>query len=84
MTDHLRRIALTVEEPGPGRFHWVLLESLEDASGWNELAASSRAYPEWIDAINFGNNALMAMARDRRVGPRSQGEDEDASPVGEA
>ena len=40
MTDHLRSIAVTVDEPDPGVFHWVLMESTEDASVYEELEAS--------------------------------------------
>ena len=31
---HLRHIAVWVDEPDPGHFHWVIHESTEDGSVW--------------------------------------------------
>ncbi|RYH40008.1 MAG: hypothetical protein EON54_18605 [Alcaligenaceae bacterium] len=79
---HLRRIAVFIDEPEPGHFHWVVHESTEDASVWLDLASSDESYPMWIDAWDAGNVALLKLVPDERVGPRAPGEDEDASPVG--
>ena len=40
MTTYLRKISITVDEPDPGHFYWLLLESKEDASVWKALAAA--------------------------------------------
>lgn len=83
MTDHLRSIAVTVDEPDPGVFHWVLIESTEDASVYQELEASEGSYDSWTHALRQGTERLMALAKDSPMkGPRGRGEDEDADPVG--
>ena len=83
MTDHLRSIAVTVDEPDPGVFHWVLIESTEDASVYLELEASEGSYDSWTHALPQGTERLLALGRNSPVkGPRANGEDEDADPVG--
>ncbi|PNG49202.1 MULTISPECIES: hypothetical protein [unclassified Variovorax] len=82
MTDHLRSIAVTVDEPDPGVFHWVLIESTEDASVYQELEASEGSYDSWTHALRQGTERLMALAKESPMaGPRASGEDEDADPV---
>jgi hypothetical protein len=81
MTDHLRRISLHVDEPDHGSFHWVLMESTEDASIWFELQASEEGYGSYATALKAGVIALERLGS-AKFGPRSAGEDEDASPVG--
>ena len=80
-TDHLRRISLSVDEPDPGLFYWVLMESKEDISVLNEYKASVESYSTYEKALRAGLAVLEAMA-DAKVGPRTGGEDENASPVG--
>lgn len=82
MTTYLRKISITVDEPEPGRFHWVLLESKEDPTVWAAVAASEEPYPSWSDAFDAGCVAIYKLAPDERVGPRAVDEDEDADPVG--
>jgi len=83
MTDRLRSIAVTVDEPDPGVFHWVLMESTEDASVYQELEASEGSYDSWTHALRLGTERLMAIGAASPVkGPRADGEDEDADPVG--
>lgn len=85
MTDHLRSIAVTVDEPDPGVFHWVLIESTEDASVDQEFEASEGSYDSWTHALRQGTERLMAMAQATPLtGLRSIGEDENADPVGAA
>lgn len=84
MTDHLRNIALTVDEQDPGVFFWVLVESTEDATVFGELEASEESYPSWTLALRAGVAALERLAADLQSGPRAQGEDENAAPVKEA
>lgn len=83
MTDHLRNIAVTVDEPDPGVFHWVLIESTEDATVYGELQASEESYDSFAVALHAGVTALERLAEDLKAGPRATGEDEDASPVNE-
>lgn len=82
MTDHLRSLSVHVDEPDPGVFHWVILESTEDASVWADGEASHDSFASWDEALAAGVTALRAYAKDLAVGPRATGEDEDADPVG--
>ena len=82
MTDHLRRIALTVVESDPGAFHWVLIESTEDATVFEDLRASEKSFDTYWDALKAGFESMQAYAQDLQVGPRTSGEDENADPVG--
>ena len=79
---HLRHISVFVDEPEPGHYHWVLHESREDASVWVDFEDGVESYPMWIDAFDAGNVALLKLIHDERIGPRAQGEGEDAAPVG--
>lgn len=86
-TTRLRRIAVHVDEPTPGRFYWVLAEQGDDASQWKEFASAGSGCEMWLDALHAGVRALESHARDERIGPRTAGpagtgEDEDAAPVG--
>jgi len=78
----LRRLAVSVEEPLPGAFHWVLLECEDDPSIWREVAAASAPLPTFERAFEAGSAALMALRARPHVGPRRSGEDEGADPVG--
>ena len=79
---HLRRLAVFVDEVEHGALHWVLHESTEDASVWTDLKASEQSFPTWVEAYDTGIVKLMKLVHDERFGPRAQGEDEDAAPVG--
>jgi hypothetical protein len=82
MTDHLRSIAVKVEEPRPGVFHWVLIESTDDAAVFKPLSVSPDPYDNWLLALVAGVEALQRMTGDSSRGPRLPGEDENADPVG--
>ena len=79
---HLRRIAVFVDEPDPGDFYWVLIESKDDATIWLDIEAAQEPQVTWISAFEAGNTALLELATDRNTGPLAPGEDENASPVG--
>lgn len=83
-TTHLRRLAVYVDEPEPNTFYWVVIESHHDLTSWVEVDSSSSAFLTWIDAHQAGNLALLAHIDDRQSGPRVDGEDESASPVGQS
>ena len=80
-TDHLRHISLSVDEPDPGLFYWVLMESKDDISVWSEYKASVESYATYGKALRAGLAVLESIG-DSKVGPRTSGEDENASPVG--
>ncbi|RYF41408.1 MAG: hypothetical protein EOO27_46360 [Comamonadaceae bacterium] len=82
MTDHLRSLSVHVDEHDPGVFHWIILESTEDASVWGEQSASEESFDRWDEAFAAGFVQLRLLADDQARGPRTAGEDEDADPVG--
>ncbi|MBT2325223.1 hypothetical protein J7E62_23105 [Variovorax paradoxus] len=88
MVDHLRSIAVTVEEPAPGAFYWLLLERRADGQAWDELKRSQTDFESYRRAVAEGLLALQGMIDDLDAGPRQEGEeqgedeDEDADPVG--
>lgn len=82
MTDHLRSIAVKVEEPEPGVFHWVLVENTGDALIFKQIAASEMACDNWLLALVGGVEALQRMTEDSSRGPRAPGESEGADPAG--
>lgn len=82
VVDHIRHLAIYVDEPDHGCFHWVIIESTEDASVWTDIESSEESFDMWLDAYSAGNGALMKLVEDERVGPRAAGEDEDSAPVG--
>lgn len=79
---HLRRIAIFVDEPDPGCFYWVLIESKHDASVWEDVKSSDESFDTWQAAYDAGTVALMHLVPDETKGPQAPGEDENASPVG--
>ncbi len=82
MADHLRRIALTVQEDAPGCFRWMLLESTGDAVVYDRpVAASNEPCMCYASALKSGQAALLRLAQDMAIGPRASGEDEHADPV---
>ncbi len=81
-TQHLRRLAVFVDEPDHGQYYWVIIESTEDATVWLDIESSEQCYPSWQVAFTAGNEALLHKVSDRHRGPLAPGEDENASPVG--
>lgn len=79
---HLRRLTVFIDEPDPGQYYWVLIESKHDASVWEDVVAAEESAGTWREAWDAGSAALLAMVQDQRRGPRVSGEDENASPVG--
>ncbi|MDM0085547.1 hypothetical protein QTI17_33655 [Variovorax sp. J31P179] len=64
-----------MDEPDPGVFHWVLIESTEDASVYNELEASEGSCHSRTHALRQGTERLMALAKESPLkGPRCRGQ----------
>ena len=84
MTDHYRRLAVFVDNPGEENFLWVLIESTDDPAVWLDLETSSESYESWIDAYEAGNEALMAYVDDERLGPVNAGPMEAEDPDDDA
>lgn len=79
--EHLRSIALTVEENAPGQFVWLLLESQGDSIVFDvELECADQPYPTYIKALKEGFERLAALGQDEDMGPREPGADENADP----
>lgn len=79
---HLRRLAVFVDEPDPGCFYWVLIESKDDAAVWADIGSSEESFTTWRKAFDAGNAELLSRVADKDRGPLVPGEDENASPVG--
>lgn len=82
MMHRLRKIAVTVDEPLPGHFFWILLEARGGTDAWEVLTEAPLSSPRWSDAFNDGWAAMDRLVSDGALGPRSPGDDEDADPVG--
>nr|WP_315430941.1 hypothetical protein [uncultured Albidiferax sp.] len=80
-SNHLRRIAISVDEPKRGAFYWTLMESTGDNTVWNELYAARESVPTYGEALRTGVGILVSMGSDED-GPRQVGEDENMVPVG--
>ena len=59
--DHIRQIALTVDEPDPGQFVWLLIESTDDAQIYGPLAAADTTYSTYAAALEAGLAQLQAL-----------------------
>ena len=70
MQDRLRLISVTVEEPLPGAFHWLLLEGGDTLTGWAELESSEKGYKSYRKAMTAGLLVLQGMIDDLDAGPR--------------
>lgn len=68
----LRRLALTVDEPWPGLFFWVLQEENDDVGVYEPFDVSDSPVPTYHEALARGYVALQALCGHN--GPR-HGED---------
>ncbi len=73
MANQLRPIALTVNEPSPGLFHWALLESQgEHAEFGSRFAMAEEPYDSFEKAARAGMlNWLKLAGDDTKRGPRT-------------
>lgn len=71
MAGALRAIAVTVEEPKPGAFIWVLVEQ---GVGWATLSQAERPSRSYSKAMANGLLALQDLIEDLEVGPREPGD----------
>ena len=78
----LHSIGVFVDEPDPGCFYWIIHESTEDATVWLDVSASEESFLTWLEAFENGNTALLKLVADKKTGSFSEGENENASPVG--
>jgi hypothetical protein len=62
MTADLRRIALTVDEPWPGLYFWVLQEENDDAGIYQPIDAADSPAKTYQAALAAGYMALQAAA----------------------
>jgi hypothetical protein len=69
MPNHLRHIAVYVDERRRGQFAWVLIEQEGDA--WAELQRDTRSAPTYREALAGGLQALQDLAGDLDGGPRA-------------
>ena len=72
MANHLRSIALTVNEPSPGLFHWALLDSDDENMVFDHrFAMAQEPYDSFEKAARAGLlNWLKLAGGDTKCGPR--------------
>jgi len=78
----LRSIAVTVDEPDPGNFYWVLLESQGRDDAFRLLNSAPRGLDTYEGALQEGVNELRRMCAARALGPRREFDSEDENPSG--
>ena len=66
----LRRIAVTVEEPDPGRFAWILIERI--GRSWREIDRADATAGHYSAAMSDGLLALEAMTESLALAPRAR------------
>ena len=66
---HLRRIAVFVDEPDPGCFYWVIIESKRVASAWGDIAWAKESFDTWEAAYFAGTVELMRLVPNEVTGP---------------
>jgi hypothetical protein len=83
MANHLRPIALTVDEPSPGLFHWALLASSSGPPLFDRpVLAAGDPYDSFEKAARAGLMNWTRMAGDDpRSGPRSRDESAPLEPT---
>lgn len=82
MPSFLRSIAVTVDEPNPGSFYWVLLESDGLGDPFSVLSNARTGLDSYDAALAEGTQQLRRMCRDRRLGPTRQHAHAEANPSG--
>lgn len=82
MPSFLRSIAVTVDEPDPGHFYWVLLEAQGPDDEFRLLNSSPRGTDSYERALQEGMNALRTLYETHHLGPRRECVGEDENPSG--
>ena len=78
----LRSIAVTVDEPDPGNFYWVLLESQGRDDEFRLLNSAPRGLDSYERALQEGVNELRRLCAARALGPRREFDSEEDNPSG--
>ena len=82
MPRFLRSIAVTVDEPDPGHFYWVLLESQGSDGEFYLINSAPRGTDSYEHALQEGVNALRRLYETRELGPRREALEEEENPSG--
>lgn len=83
MPSFLRSIAVTVDEPDPGIFYWVLLESrASHPDQFRLLNSAPRGTDSYERALQEGVSELRRLCQQRANGPRREYQGEDENPSG--
>lgn len=69
LMNHIRCLAVYVDEPEPSTYHWVLHEFHVGVSTWTDVL-ESEAFGTWREAYDAGAAELMSHVADDRIGPR--------------
>lgn len=73
MTQRLRPLAITVDEPSAGSYRWRIVERVADSEEWSELQAAPKNFKTYSKAMAAGLVALQALITDLDDGPRDDG-----------
>ncbi len=63
-TPHHKPVKLIIDEPAPGSFYWVLVQTGSDGTGGAELKSSEASAESYEAALASGTRALEAVLRD--------------------
>ena len=70
MTQRLRPLAITVDEPSAGSYRWRIVERVADSREWSELQAAPKNFKTYSKAMAAGLVALQSLITDLDDGPR--------------
>ncbi|CAN5915729.1 hypothetical protein BH11PSE13_BH11PSE13_20860 [soil metagenome] len=72
MTQRLRPLAITVDEPSAGAYRWRIVERVADSEEWSELQAAPKNFKTYSKAMAAGLLQLQSLISDLDEGPRDQ------------
>jgi len=81
MAGQLISIALTVDQHDAGDYFWVLLESFDNSMEFEPLMEAATGFSTYLEALQAGYAVLKGMSDDLNLGPREEGEDENARSI---
>ena len=74
--DHLRRIAVWVQQTDSDTFRWVLTEVQKGRL--RDLRSSEHEFLTFEGALDEGTDALKSMCTDLEIGPRATAREQEA------
>ena len=68
--NHVRRLAVYVDESEPDQYYWLLHEALAGSMVWADFKEGELSFATWREAYDAGTIALMKTVEDQHFGPR--------------